>query len=97
MKQITRANYKEVPGGPEGFAAFLAAGGGIIIEKSIEGLIEIIQYIASAAKNGPRIKRIVALEESRLVQTEVNERILLKLDELEKRMDEYEIKKLSGQ
>jgi hypothetical protein len=64
MKQINGTNFQTLTPGD------ILGGIGTaynIIETALPGLIAIANHIAAAFKNGPRIKRIRALEEAQIV------------------------------
>lgn len=90
MKQIDITNFNE--GTPDDLISLIGGNQGQIIEQSIAGLIEIGRYMAQAIANGPRIKRIRALEQYEEINKKITIKISEKLTEFEKRINDLETK-----
>ncbi len=80
MKQITAADLGDHT--PDSLVEMLSGGEAQIIEESIGGLIQIGNLIAQAIANGPRIKRIKALEEFQKFQQQFNLKVAQEIDAL---------------
>lgn len=72
MKKIDLKNFKDFE--PIELSDLISGNKAEIVEASISGLIEIGTYIARAIANGPRAKRIQALENFMKHQTLVNQK-----------------------
>ena len=85
MKQINAKNYKDFD--PGSLSDLIGGNKAQIIEESISGLITIGTYIAQAIANGPRIKRIQALEQFRDLQMKINLKISQEIENIYKELD----------
>lgn len=86
MKHIDIKNFNAQT--PESLVDLIGGNQAQIIEESISGLITIGTYIAQAIANGPRIKRIQALEQFRDLQFKINAKIAQELQRLETKIDD---------